>query len=439
MADRAALAHVLRRATFGPTAAEVDAAERLGPAATVARLIRPTTPDAGAAATPQPRLALDPYANLTDRSDREARQRAQQELREQIGAATMWWLDRMVAAQHQLVEKVVFFWHGHWATSVRKVRSAGLMLAQQRAFREHALGDAAALTRAMVRDPALIRWLDGQRNTRVAPNENLARELMELFTIGIGTYTEADVKEAARALTGWVVDRATGTARFVARRHDDGDKTILGRTGPFDAEGCADLMTAHPAHAPFLARRLWFRFASGQPPAPEVIERLAASYRSGHRIGDLLADLFADPAFAATGGQLVKQPVEWAVGAMRQLGVRPVRLSERDGRRLINGLDGLDQVPLLPPSVGGWPAGAAWLTTASLPARMRLAEALAAWAPATVEALAAAPRASRVDEVARLLVVDGWTARSRSVLDAAAGTPARLLALALVTPEYVVH
>jgi uncharacterized protein (DUF1800 family) len=439
MADRAALAHVLRRAAFGPTAAEVDAAERMGPATTLARLIRPTTADAGAAGTPMPRLAVDPYAHLTDRSDREARQRAQQELREQIGAATMWWLDRMVAAQHQLVEKMVFFWHGHWATSARKVRSAGLMLGQQRTFREHALGDTADLTRAMVRDPALIRWLDGQRNTRVAPNENLARELMELFTIGIGTYTETDVKEAARALTGWVVDRTTGTARLVARRHDDGDKTILGRTGPLDAQACADLLTAHPAHAPFLARRLWFRFASGQAMTPEVTERLAAAYRSGRDIGALLTALFTDPAYAGTRGQLVKQPVEWAVGAMRQLGVRPARLSEREGRQLLNCLDGLDQVPLLPPSVGGWPAGAAWLTTASLPVRMRLAEALAGWASATVDTLAAAPRAERVDAVARLLVVDGWTPRSRAVLADAAGAPARLLALALVTPEYVVH
>jgi uncharacterized protein (DUF1800 family) len=325
MADRPGLAHLLRRATFGPTAEEVDAAERVGERATLERLLQPGSTDAGAAATPQPVFSADPYVAVTRQSSREDRNRALQERRRQVRLATEWWLDRLVAAEHQLAEKVVFFWHGHWATGMQKVRSAGLMLAQLRTFRDYGLGDFAALTRAMVHDPALILWLDGQRNTRDAPNENLARELMELFTLGIGSYSEADVREGARALTGWVVNREVGTARFVERRHDGGTKTIFGTTARFDADSYADLLTRHRAGATFLARRFWFRFGSAEPMPARAAARVAAAYRPGRNITALLGALFTDPAFPGTVGQLVKQPVEWAVGATaRRTPRRPV-------------------------------------------------------------------------------------------------------------------
>jgi uncharacterized protein (DUF1800 family) len=440
MADRALLAHLLRRATFGPTAEEVDAAERAGVEATRAALLRPSGVDAGAQATPPPASGADPYAAITRDSTREERQKARQERQKQLQATIHWWVDRMVAADHQLTEKLVFFWHGHWATSAQKVRSARLMLAQQQAFRDHGRGDFGALAAAMVRDPALIVWLDGQRNTRKAPNENLARELMELFTLGIGNYTEADVKEGARALTGWTVDRATGAARFVPRRHDDGAKTILGTTGALDAAAYADLLVRQPANAAFLAARLWFRFASGEPPPAPAAQRLTAAYGAGRDVTALLGALLADPEFAGTAGQLVKQPVEWAVGAMRQLGIRPSALPEQQRKQLLGGLGGLDQVPLRPPSVGGWPAGAAWLTTSSLQVRLRLADLLAARAvEPVVDRVAAAPKAGRVEALGRLLVVDAWTDRTRKVLAQVAGQPRRLIALGLASPEYTVH
>jgi uncharacterized protein (DUF1800 family) len=440
MADRARIAHLLRRATFGPTAEEVDAAERAGFAATLDGLLAPAGADRGAAATPAPDLGPDPYAALGPKPAREQRQQAQQARRKQVTATIDWWLDRMVAADHQLTEKLVFFWHGHWATSVQKVRSAQLMLAQQRAFRAHGRGDFHALVAALVRDPALVLWLDGQRNTRKAPNENLARELMELFTLGIGAYTEADVKEGARALTGWTVDRATGVAQLVPRRHDPGPKTVLGQTAPFDADGLADLLVRQPASAPFLAGRLWLRFASGDPMPAAVSTRLTGAYGAGRDVTALLRALFADEAFAGAAGQLVKQPVEWAVGAMRQLGVRPSALTEQQRRQLVSGLNGLDQVPLRPPSVGGWPTGAAWLTTSSLQARMRLAELLAARAAQpVVDRLESAPRQGRVEALQRLLVVDAWTSRTREVLAEAAAQPRRLVALGLVSPEYTIH
>ncbi|MEE6259389.1 DUF1800 domain-containing protein [Plantactinospora sonchi] len=428
---RDAIAHLLRRATFGPTADEVDAAVRDGFDATLERLVNPTGDDPGAAATPVPRLGPDPRAALDRSAGREQRQQANRQRTEQV---THWWLDRMVVAEHQLVEKLVFFWHGHWATSVQKVKSAQLMLGQLDTLRRYGRGGFDSLVAAMVRDPALILWLDGEKNTRRAPNENLARELMELFTLGIGHYTEDDVKAGARALTGWTVARDDGAARFNPKRHDREQKTILGRTDRFDADSYARLLAAQPRATGYLRDRLWFRFA-GTGPVPAAGAVTAAPVD----VTATLRALFTDPAFGQSRGHLVKQPVEWAVGAMRQLGVRPSALSEQQRRQLQQGLSGMDQVLLRPPSVGGWPAGTAWLTTSALQARMRLADLFAAAAePAVVRRLAATPEAERLDALARLLVVDAWTDRSRAALAPLAGRPERLIPAALVSPEYTV-
>jgi uncharacterized protein (DUF1800 family) len=431
MAARAQLAHLLRRATFGPTAEELDTAERAGYEATLAGLLAPATPDAGAGAadTPVPQLGADPIASLPRDADRTARQRAQQQLRDQVQAITLWWLDRLVAADHQLAEKLVFVWHGHWATSVEKVRSAVAMLVQQQTFRDFGAGDFGPFLKAMLRDPALIIWLDGQQNTKAAPNENLARESMELFTLGIGNYTEADVRAAARALTGWQVRRDPLGVTLNPQRHDAGDKTILGRTGPFDTDGYADLLLAQPAHPGFLAGRLWYRFAASEPIPDDVRKRLSNAYRGN--VSTLLRVLFTDPAFAGTAHGLVKQPVEWAVGAMRQLGIRPARLPADVQKQLLRGLDALGQTLFAPPSVGGWPAGAAWLSTSATEYRVRLATFLAGRAdPARLP--------KDVDGLARLLVVDGFTDRTRGVLAGAGKDARKLLALGLASPEYAV-
>jgi uncharacterized protein (DUF1800 family) len=435
--SRSELAHLLRRATFGPRAEEVDDAERAGIDATLARLFTPVGEDAGAARTPVPALtAVTPPGKNADAA---ARAKARQQEREQVKTVTLWWLDRMTQADHQLREKLTFFWHGHWATSVEKVRDARLMLAQQQTLYDHGAGDFGVLLKAMLRDPALIVWLDGQKNTDKAPNENLARELMELFTLGIGHYDETDVREGARALTGWRIDQKQKVAVLDPRRHDGRAKTILGRTGAFDADGFADLLLAQPANAEFLAARLWLRYASVDPMAADVRDRLAAAYRPDRDVNAVLRALLTDPAFARTPGQLVKQPVEWAVGAMRQLGIRPGALADQQQRQLIQGLDQMGQVPLAPPSVGGWPSGTAWLSTSAAQVRLRLADLLAARAePAASAKLSAVPAAQRPEVLARLLVVDAFTDRTRAVLAKAAGDVRRLIALGLASPEYAV-
>jgi uncharacterized protein (DUF1800 family) len=434
MATRSDLAHLLRRAGFGPRADEVDAAEKGGVAATVDALLAPPAADAGAARTPPPATA-DPVAALAKDATREQKQAAQKQQREQVAALTVWWLDRMVQADHQAHEKLTFFWHGHWATSVQKVQFPQVMLAHQQKL--HALGTGAfgVLAHAMAKDPALIWWLDGHKNTAKAPNENLARELMELFTLGIGNYTEADVKAGARALTGWAVDRSRNLAVINAKRVDTGEKTILGRTGPFGTDEFVDILLAQEATAKFVTARLWYRYASTDPVPADTHGRLVAAFPQG--ITAVLKALFTDPAFAATKGQLVKQPVEWAVGAMRQLGVRPGELSTAEKQQLVRALREQGQIPLDPPSVGGWPSGTAWLTTSGTQWRLKAADLLAAKAsPAVTAKLAAVPEKQRPDALANLLALDGFTDRTRAVLT---GEPKRIVSLALASPEYTVQ
>src|SRR4051812_2750305 len=263
MADRELVAHILRRATFGPTRAEIDGAARLDLPAVVRGLVKPSDVDSGAVALPV--FADDPYFGRTKEMTRAERQQSRQAARQQLTSLAQGWLLRMAGARHQLAEKMVFFWHGHWATSAQKVRSATLMRTQLETFRSLGRADFGTFARAMVRDPALIFWLDGQRNTRQAPNENLAREFMELFTLGIGAYGEDDVKAGAKALTGWTLDRATGKSVFNAKRYADGPKTILGVTKDFDVDSYVDLLVSQEAHPRFLAARLWYRFGSVEP------------------------------------------------------------------------------------------------------------------------------------------------------------------------------
>ncbi|MBU2664167.1 DUF1800 domain-containing protein [Actinoplanes bogorensis] len=408
MTDRTQVAHLLRRLTFGPTAAEVDAAGKAGFDATVERLLKPV------AVPSPPDIGDEPAAGET----REQRQANRKTQREQVTALGKWWLGRMAAGGAASGEKLTFFWHGHWATSAQKVRSAHLMLAQQQTFRRYGTGDTSPLVRAMLRDPALILWLDGQKNTRKAPNENLAREVMELFTLGVGAYGEADVKAGARVLTGWSIDRAAGTAKLVAKRHDPGQVTLLGQTGVFDLDAYADLLVRHEAHVPFIARRLWARYAGSDLPPPSVAA-------AGRNTTALLRAVVRAPEFAATNGLLVKQPIEWVMGAVRQLGI-PAKGTE-------GYLKSLGQVPLRPPSVGGWPAGAAWLTTSSTLTRLKAGQKLAAQYQG--DALSGA---DRVEALANLLVVDGWSDRTAAVLKDVK-EPRKLLALGLASPEYAVH
>ncbi|WP_370116388.1 DUF1800 family protein [Streptacidiphilus sp. MAP12-33] len=431
---RGQVAHLLRRAGFGGRAAELDAAEKAGYEATVATLLAgpPGTADAGVAATPPPAFtAIAPPGR-----DPAARRQANRERAQQAAQLAGWWLARMVRADGPLVEKRTWFWHGHWATSIQKVRSAPLMLAQNQTLRTLGGGDFGTLAQAMVRDPALAVWLDEIGSTKAAPNENLARELMELFTLGVGHYTELDVRAAARALTGWRLDRSGGRLVFVPAAHDDTPKTILGRTADFDSVSLVDLLVGQPASHAWVVTRMWNRYAApGEVPA-DVMVRLQAAYGDGRDLTALLRALLLDAVFRSSTvvGALAKQPVEYVVGALRALGVTP---DDTDQAVLLGTLRRLGQVPFEPPNVGGWPAGDAWLTAAAAQARLDFAR----WAvtKADLGAVSAAPTDSRVDVAARLLGLDAWSDRTRTALQGVASEPRTLVALALAAPEYAVN
>jgi uncharacterized protein (DUF1800 family) len=421
MPDDVAL--LLRRAGFGPTAEELATARAAGYTATLSALFAPPGPDTGADSTPLPQLGPDPFAakgTLTS----EQRASLNRERDTQIHNMTRWWLDRMTVAKHQAVERLVFFWHGHWATSVTKVRSPQLMLAQHRTLRN--APDFAAMARQMVVDAALIYWLDGQINTKKAPNENLARELMELFMLGIGQYTESDVKEAGRALTGWWIDLATEKSYFEPRGYDSGSKTILGTTKGFDAPSLVDLLLRREACPRFVATRLWFRYASSTEPIPNSTrDAMVAAFPAPM---EMLRALTSDDAFQATAGTMAKHPVEWLVGAMRQLGLRLVKLPTASAAFLVKGLESLGQLPFAPPSVGGWPAGAAWFTSATAKIRLNMAAELAK--QAHLDRLTP-------ESTAQILCVDKWSDRTYALLRDVRDQRA-LLTLGLVSPEYLV-
>jgi len=431
--DRDAVRRLVVRVGLGPRTGELDAAVAAGFDATLSRLLTPAA-DAGADATPPPALAAPTRPATGDRGDVAARKARRRAEAEQVQGLAVWWLDRMVAADVPFPERMTWFWHGHFATSARKVRSAALMYGQNAALRRLGRGDFRALAQAMVVDPAMLVWLDGGGNRAGRPNENLAREFMELFTLGIGNYTENDVREAARALTGWRVDAAAGgSAAFTPQNHDAGPKTVLGTTAAFDAPGLVDLLVGRPESARFVAGRVWGRFVSHTPPDPATLDALAAAYGPGRDITALVRAAVTAPAFRDPGSVLVRQPVEWLVAALRAL---KLRASALPPQALRGGLVGLGQIPFAPPDVGGWPSGTPWLTTASSLSRLRLARALAA--KGDLGPVVDAPPAGRVDATAALLGLPGFTSRTAAALAPLAARPPDLVAAALASPENAV-
>ncbi len=436
--ERGDVALLWRRAGFGATPAQLDRWATAGYAAAVEELCDLGAADPAAEAVAPPVFDTEAIvAGLrSGRDDEPARRRARRAARQQTEALTLWWLQRMTAAQHPLREKLAWFWHGHFATSVQKVRLAELMYLQNETFRRLGSGDFQALAEAVVVDPAMLVWLDGTKSTGDAPNENLARELLELFLLGHGhhghqPYGEDDVKAAARALTGWRLVPPGTAARLEPRRHDGDPKTFLGETERWGAEDIVTVAVANDASAPFVASRLCSRLARPVAIDDPLVADLASPFARDRDTAAMCRRLFDHWSFrsAATRTGLVKQPVEWLVGAHRSLGLVP------EDPTLLGALGQLGQVPFLPPSVGGWPEGRAWLTTGAAQVRLQLARSLAA--RADLDALTAVAPAARPRAAARLLGVDGWGASSTAALTKAATDPALMMTLALVAPEHL--
>ncbi|MBI3721051.1 MAG: DUF1800 domain-containing protein, partial [Fimbriimonas ginsengisoli] len=302
------------------------------------------------------------------------------------------WLYRMLFGPDPLTERLVLMWHNHFASSAAKVGMA--VRRQNEIFREFARAPFGELLKRVVRDPALLVWLDAQVNRKGHPNENLGRELMELFTLGIGHYTERDIQESARAFTGWGIGRTrpeegrppSATFVFRPRQHDDGDKTFFGQTGPFGGEDILKMLTDNPRTSEYVASKMW-RFFAYPDPEPELVSRLAAIFRqSGLEIKSLLRAIITSPEFYSERAEraIYKNPVDFVIVTARQMGLGELLgASEGSGLRGLGpmtqvnqALKGMGMQLFYPPDVAGWDQGAAWITTATMVERIGWADRL---------------------------------------------------------------
>jgi len=363
--------HLLVRTGFEARIADIDAYAPLSREAAVERLLGAVRTTAR---TPLPEGTLEwvPPRRFRDAGPDE-RRRLRQQLADRGIALKAWWIGEMLATDSPLTERMTLFWHNHFTSSLQKVRSSALMARQNELLRRHALGSFAALLQAASKDPAMLVYLDGARSRRGQPNENFAREVMELFTLGEGHYTEQDSKEAARAFTGWSVEPDNGEYRWRPVLHDEGDKRVLGYFGNWRGEDVLDILLAEPATAEFVVGKLWKEFVSPQPDAREVT-RIAAMFRSSrYQVRVALRELLLSQAFWApeNRGALVKSPVELVVGTLREFEVRVP-----DPLPFAFLLRALGEDLFSPPNVKGWPGGDAWINSSTLLARKQFTERL---------------------------------------------------------------
>ncbi|MEO1230374.1 MAG: DUF1800 domain-containing protein, partial [Myxococcota bacterium] len=396
--NRATAAHLLERAGFGASPSEVDRWTSMGLRRAVARLVR-------FRGSPKDDLPPFDHSGIHDPGiepfppSRPAATRLAAERGHAIGVSVKptgnrrlqpvvnrffywlrasyletdrlayWWADRMLRSSRPLQEKMALFWHGHFSVNESKVRDYRKHLQLLRTFHRHGLGQFRELVVGVAQSPAMLAFLDAGVNTKGSPNENFAREIMELFVLGVGHYREEDIREAARAFTGWNYKDLTFVLN--AEHHDSGSKTILGRTGAMDGVQVIDLLLEQPAAARFLVTKIYSEFVRAHP-SPEVIEALAATFReSGYDIARLMETLFLSRDFYApeSMGTHIKGPVELAVSTYRKL-----ELDRVPGHPDFNASTTvLGQRLFHPPTVAGWDGGRAWITPGLLIGRANFA------------------------------------------------------------------
>ena len=309
---------------------------------------------------------------LRSRFARLKRSISQEEGRD-IEALKRWWLRRMLNTQRPLQEKMTLFWHGHFATSSRKVKKGWPNYHLNRLFREKATANFWVLTKRVIRSPAMIMYLDSDKSTKDKPNENLARELMELFTMGPGGYTESDVKNAARALTGW----STDGYGFVFRPglHDDQVKRFMGYRGRLSGDQLVGLIFEQPATSLFIVRKLWAYFAYSDPD-DEIVQGLAGTLRDNrYELKPLLRRMFLSREFYSerSVGSNIKSPVQVLLSMASLLDIAPDRAMEQ---AMLGSLRSMGQDLFAPPNVAGWPGGETWIDTSKMLNRLSLADLL---------------------------------------------------------------
>ena len=396
MGERERVQLLLWRANLGATAAQVDAATANGYATAVETVLQTTAQDVPNASAPV--LAVWPVlANFPTQTDfqNEVNRRNSVDMQQ----LQPWWCNQMMTRQDfPLQEHLAFFWHDHFATSNDKVYRPPYMLQQQQLFRQYGMGKFLDLLKAVSKSPATLVWLDGQVNVKGKPNENFARESMELFTMGIGNYTETDVREAARACTGWRL-ATDGTVTFDMTKWDSGNKTILGTTAAFDLDSYLTLLVSKPATARYICKKLFAWFVSDDVTDADVVPMVTAWNATDGEIRAVLRAMFTSAAFDVDRARraFIKNPVQWIIGAMRGLTIAGVSDAQ------VHSLLQAQGVTLFyPPNVGGWLTGPAWISPTSqilrfnqgstlLPTAQFGAAATDAWVQTTADNLGGLP------------------------------------------------
>lgn len=426
--------HLLTRTGFGATPEEVADFSRLSRTQAIDRILRPVS-TTSSVAVPKEIAEFTPRSEVREQRAMgdEAKKALQQEQAQRGLMLRGWWVETMLQTQipaEALRERMVLFWHNHFVSSIAKVKSPALMYAQNQLFRTQALGSFSDLLHAASKDPAMLIYLDSATSRQGSPNENFAREVMELFTLGEGNYSEHDIKEAARAYTGWSIDPETGQFMWRPRFHDDGEKLVLGQRGNFDGDAVLDIILRKPQMAEFIVAKLWREFVSPEPDTAEV-RRIArewggAETKAGvprYEIRLVLRRLFESKAFwsADNRGVLIKSPVEMVVGTLHTFG-----LNSADGAPFAFALKQLGQDLFAPPNVRGWPGGEAWINTTTLLARKQFLERMLRSEGMNEKQRMARMRAVQGNELAMMRLrlqmaldsvhvdADGWTERARA-------------------------
>ncbi len=367
-------AHLLRRAGFGGTPSAIKALYARGLKGAVDWLVDyEKVPNEGLTHFVPKILKRPNRSEMQGKSEEERRRALNMHRRKDAGQALLlrsWWMNHMRVTKHPLEEKMVLFWHGHFCSGHRDVRNSYHMYLQNATLRRHATGNFDKFVRAISRDPAMLEYLDNRTSRRQHPNENFARELMELFTLGVGNYTEKDIKQAARCFTGWTFreDRFI----FIRTWHDTGTKTVLGKTGDFDGDDVIDIILNKPVTARYISHKL-FRYFAHSKPSQELLTNLADGFRKDYQIKPLLRRLFLSREFYSerSVGTMIKSPVYLTVELMRNL-----NSDQSLSMLMVNAASKLGQTLLEPPNVKGWAGGRDWITTSLLLERYNTAQAL---------------------------------------------------------------
>jgi uncharacterized protein (DUF1800 family) len=436
--------HLLLRSGFAPSAADVMTYVGLSRGEAVDRVL---ATGRTVAVTPLPDWTAEAPPTRAQRAAWTPDQRRDNDkLRGQhYDELRAWWLHELLVTPSPVTERMTLFWHNHFTSGQDKVPEPQLMAAQNALLRRDALGNFGTMLHAIAKDPAMLLYLDGASNRKGRPNENFAREVMELFTLGEGQYTQHDVAEAARAYTGWGVDPDTWRYVWRPEQHDGGAKTVLGRSGAFDGDEVLDILLEAPQTARFVAAKLWREFVSPVPDEAQL-DAIAQQFRaSGYDIGTGLRALLLTSAFwdEDNRGTLVSSPIEFVVGTVRRFDI-----SYGDTMSFARTAASLGENLFYPPNVKGWPGGIAWINSSTLLARKQFVEQIfrstgaarqpksgamvktaASMAPpttATVPSLPAGPGPAHMTQGGMRFDLDGWLARFHVSADDTPGLSAQL-------------